>query len=67
MRALPAHRQPPRALPTTADPALQVWLINESRTNPTLMNDVPVTSPICLAQGDIFSIAGRCFRFEYRA
>lgn len=45
---------------------LQVWLINESRTNPTLLGEDPVSDPVCLSHGDAFVIAGRSFKFEYR-
>lgn len=45
---------------------MQAYLVNESTVNPTELNGVTLGSePVFLRHGDIFSISGRNFRFEY--
>ena len=50
-----------------ADADSQVWLKNLSKTNPggTQLNDEPIGQERMLVSGDIVSICGRRFRFEY--
>lgn len=45
-----------------------VWLTSVSRSNPTHLNFKPMEmhTPMCLMHGDVFIIAGRQFRLEYR-
>lgn len=44
---------------------VQVWLTNLSDVNVTKLNNKNISGATYLANGDVFNIAGRVFRFEY--
>jgi hypothetical protein len=44
---------------------VQAWLVNLSRGNVTCLNGLEMFEPVCLLHGDIFTIVGRQFRFDY--
>jgi pSer/pThr/pTyr-binding forkhead associated (FHA) protein len=43
----------------------QWWLEDRSSRNGTLLNDVPVTAPLIISQGDVISIGQLRLKFEY--
>ena len=51
----------------SADDDSRVWVQNLSKTNPggTMLNDDVVDQSKMLMDGDVISICGRRFRFEY--